>query len=139
MAGRKSRLADPNFAKAVAELYISGMSRKEMAEELNCIPETVGIWCQDPRVQAHAGRLALERVNRITRKIDSEMEARMQHINQWSLDEVLKVRKEYIERAIKVGVDLSDAAKGDTVNEISEAMDQSPEFAEQLRELLSGK
>lgn len=128
---KESKLANPDFAKAVAEAYISGMSRKEMAEELGAHVDTITIWCQDPRVQAHAGKMALERVNRITRRIDGEVENRLQDVGEWELDELLKVRKEFLDRSLKI--DLTNAhSTADTTNEILEAMDESPEFAEKL-------
>lgn len=135
---KESKLANADFAKAVAEAYISGMSRQEMADTFECHKDTITIWCQDPRVQAHAGRLALERVNRITRRIDGEMEQRLSDVGDWELDELLKVRKEYLDRSLKI--DMSSAGSvADTTNEILEAMDESPEFAEKLLELAGKK
>lgn len=138
MAGRKSRLSDPNFAKAVAEAYVGGLSRDEMAEELSCHKDSIATWINDPRVQAHAGRMALERITRITRRIDSEMEGRLAHVGKWRLEDLLKVRKEYLERVMKIGVNL-DGATADTTNELAEAMDQSPELAEALRALVGAE
>lgn len=137
-AGRISKLADPEFARQVAEVYISGMSKPEMAEEFDVNTDTIRRWVADPRVQAHAGRSALERINRITRRIDASIEARLVHIDKWDIEQVLKVRKEYLERSMKVGVDLSGDAKGATVNELAEAMDQDPDLAEALRKLVGG-
>lgn len=136
MSGRKSRLADPDFAQAVAEAYVSGLSRDEMAEELNCHRDSIGTWIQDPRVQARAGRLTLERINRITRRVDSEMEGRLAHVKNWKLEDLLKVRKEYLERTMKIGVNMGADAAAKTTEDLSEAMDQNPELAEKLRELV---
>lgn len=137
MAGRRSRLVDSDYAKAIAEGYVAGTPMGELAEELGIPESTLRIYIKDPRVQAHARTIAIERVQRITRKIDGEIEARLAHISDWALDEILKVRKEYLDRPLKVGagedVDLSKAT-----NELSEAMDQSPELARQLMELVSG-
>lgn len=136
--GKVSKLDNVDFAKAVAEAYISGISRPEMADMFEVHKDTITIWTRDPRVQAHAGRLALERVNRITRRIDGEMEARLSHVDQWELDELLKVRKEYLDRSLKI--DLNGAGStAETTNEILEAMDESPEFAEKLLALAAGR
>lgn len=135
--GKVSRLDNPEFAKSVAEAYIKGMARPEMAELFEVHKDTITVWTQDPRVQAHAGRLALERVNRITRKIDGEMEARMAHVSDWEIDELLKVRKEYLDRALKI--DLGAGHTADTTNELLEAMDESPEFAKRLLELANSR
>lgn len=136
MAGRNSRLKNADFCKSIAEAYITGMSRAEMAEHFDAHKDTITVWCSDPRVQAHAGRLALERINRITRKIDGEMEARLAKVDGWDIEQLLKVRKEYLERAMKVGVDLGGASTGDVSNELSEAMDRDPNLAEALRKLV---
>lgn len=133
-----NNLNDPEFAKLVAELYIQGASRPEMADTFNVTPRTISTWTRDPRVQAHARTMAVERVQRITRKIDGEMEARLAGVEDWDTEVLLKVRKEYIERALKIGAgDNMDSASA--TNEIAEAMDESPDFAEQLLELLKGR
>lgn len=135
--GSKSKLNDPDFAKMVAELYVSGVHRDEMAEELGCHRDTISVWIKDPRVQAHAKLIAIERVTRITRRIDSAIEARLAHVDNMDTELLLKVRKEYLERALKVGAgDDLDTAK--ITNELSEAIDQNPSLAEKLSELLGG-
>lgn len=134
-AGRPGRLDDPEFAKQVADLFVSGMAREEMAQELDCAKDTIRVWVRDPRVQAHARRLSVERVQRISRKIDSEIEARLAGIDDWALDEILKVRKEYLDRPLKIS-DGEMMDTGKTTNELAEAMDQSPDFAEQLLALV---
>jgi hypothetical protein len=111
------------------------MSREDMAIELDCHRDSITNWVGDPRVQAHAGRMTLERINRITRKIDAEMEGRMAHVGNWRIDELLKVRKEYLERTMKLA---GGGNTAETTNELAEAMDQSPELAEQLRQLVGG-
>jgi DNA-directed RNA polymerase specialized sigma24 family protein len=134
-AGRPNRLADPEFAKAVAELYAAGLSHSDMAEELNCAKETVPRWIRDPRVQAHSNRLIQERVGRITRRIDSAIEGRLAYIDKFDLDDLLKVRKEFI-RSLPQGV-AADTVGATT--ELAEAMDQNPELAKALQALAKGE
>lgn len=137
MAGRKSQLNDPDFARQIAELYVRGVSREEMAEELGCHRDTISVWVKDPRVAAHARKIAVDRATRISRRIDSEMEGRLAYISTWEIDTILKVRKEYLDRPLKVaaGEDV-DTAKA--TNELAEALDQNPDLAKQLAELLEG-
>lgn len=130
---KQSRISEPDFAKAVAEAYSDGMSRAEMAAMFNVSKPTITTWTRDPRVQAHASKMALDRVNRITRKVDSEIDARLQHIDNWDIDTILKVRKEYLDRSLKI--DLGVGATAETTNEILEAMDSDPDFAEAILEL----
>jgi orotate phosphoribosyltransferase-like protein len=133
--GRPNRLNDPDFAKNLAELWIRGVTYKVMAEELDCHADSIRTWVKDPRVIAHARKLAQERTMRITRSIDGEMDRRLANISDWALDEILKVRKEYLDRPLKV-VDGVETDVAMTTNEISEAMDDDPDFAEQLLALV---
>jgi transposase len=122
----------------VAELYVVGTSRDEMAAELDCHTDTITAWVKDPRVQAHARRFAIERVNRISRRIDSAIEARLADLDAWTVKELMLTRREYLERPLKI-----NAGEGEdqaaTTNEIAEAMDQDPDFAAQLAELVNGQ
>lgn len=136
MSGRKSRLEDDTLSKNIAELYVRGVPMAEISDELNIPVDTLRIYIKDPRVQAHARQIAVERVQRISRKIDGEIEARMAHIENWSLDEILKVRKEYLDRPLKVGAG-EDLDLSKIENELSEAMDQKPDLAEALKQLVA--
>lgn len=135
---RTSKLADPAFAKAVAEAYVEGISRPEMAEMFAVHPDTITIWCRDPRVQSHAAKLAQDRVTRVTRKIDAEIEGRLAHASKMDTELLLKIRKEYLDRALKI--DLGAAANhAETVNDAISAMESSPELAEELQALLAAR
>lgn len=138
MAGRNSRLNDPEVALAVAELAVRGASRPEMAEALGCSKDTVRVWIKDPRVQAHARRLLSERVTRICRKIDGEIDARLAHIHGWDIDEILKVRKAYVDTPLQVGLE-DGGDLGKVSNEISERMDEDPDFATALLALVAAE
>ena len=134
-AGRPSRLNDPEFCKLVAEAYISGMGRTEMAAEFDVSNPTVSTWVKDPRVVAHASRLTAERIHRITRRIDTEIENRLQKVGDIDVDLLLKIRKEFVTTAMRETTHGKGASTAETTNELLEAMDQSPDFAEQLLEL----
>lgn len=138
MAGRPSKLKDPDFCKLIAETYVSGHNTEEMAETFECHKDTVRIWVKDPRVQAHIVKLTRERIARITRKIDSEMEGRLQYISSWKLEDILKVRKEYLDRTRTADTGDSSGSSADTIDELSEAMDNDPKLAEALRALVEG-
>lgn len=131
---RVSKLANPGFAKAVAEAYINGMSRSEMADMFDAHVDTITLWTQDPRVQAHAARMAQERVTRITRKIDTEIEGRLQDAHDMETELLLKVRKEFLDRALKI--DLGNPKENpDTINETIAALEENPELAAAFKEL----
>lgn len=137
MAGRRSKLQNPEIVKSFAEAWITGASREELAELFGVNKDTVTRWTQDPRVQANAARFAQERVNRITRKLDGEIEGRLENVKSWDTELILKVRKEYLDRALKVELGNS-VNTAEATNELLNAMDEDPEFAMKLREMLGG-
>src|SRR4051812_4726806 len=100
--GRISKLANPEFSKAVAEAYINGCSREEMGEMFGVHKDTITDWTRDPRVQGHAARFAQERVNRITRRIDSEIEGRLLDAEEMETEVLLKIRKEFLSNSLKI-------------------------------------
>lgn len=137
MAGRRSKLQNPEIVKTFAEAWITGASRKELSKLFGISVDTVTNWTQDPRVQANAARFAQERVNRITRKLDGEIEGRLDNVKDWDTELILKVRKEYLDRALKVDIG-GNINTAEATNELLNAMDEDPEFAMKLREMLGG-
>lgn len=138
MAGRPSKLNDPEIAQQVAELAVRGVSRQEIADTFEVAKDTIRVWVKDPRVQAHARRLTSERVVRICRRIDGEIEARLEHIHGWDIDEILKVRKAYVDAPLQAGLE-DGGDLGKVSNEISERMDNDPDFAEELLKLVEAE
>lgn len=138
---RISRLANPEFAKAVGEAYADGCSRSEMAEMFGAHVDTITDWCQDPRVQKHAARFAQERVNQITRITDRELLNRLKDADdeeKMPTELLLKVRKEFLDRSLKI--DLGKATdQPDTINEVVQNLEENPELARQLQEWAAGK
>lgn len=131
---QKGKLSNPEYAKAVAEAYINGVSRKEMAEIFGVHKDTITIWVRDPRVLAHGGRFAQERVSRISRLIDKEVEERLEDIDEIGIEQLLKIRKEYIERVVKFETTGADTTS--TVNDTIKAFEENPEFAAELMKML---
>ncbi len=104
--GRPTRIDDPEFAEQVAEAYICGASRLEMADVFGVCKDTVTNWIHDPRVKAYTSKLAEERVARLTRKVDSEIEARLTSDKIKTIDDdtLLRFRKELLEKAVRINV-----------------------------------
>lgn len=130
---RTSKLANPEFAKAVAEAYIDGMSRTEMAEIFGAHKDTITDWTRDPRVQAHAARMAQERVLRITRRIDAEIENRLDNIGDMDEELLIKLRKEFLDRSLKVDLNNAKDDAG-TMADAIDALENNPELAAQLKD-----
>lgn len=137
---RTSRLADPDFARRVAEAYVLGMSRAEMAVEFDAHPDTITSWKRDIRVKTIAKSLHEERIIEMTRKVDSEMQARLNSTRIKEMDDetLIKFRKELV--GDKKTIELSGAvdtssARGD----LWKQLDKDPELAVKLAALLSGE
>ncbi len=135
-AGRISRLSDAAFAKQVAQAYADGTGRQEMADMFGCHEDTITSWVRDPRVQAHAQRFMQERVNRISRRLDTQIERRLEEIDdedKFPMELILKMRKELLDRALKPEFGQSKNEAQLTSDAISQA-EEDPEFARQLQE-----
>lgn len=135
---RISRLANPEFAKAVGEAYADGCSRTEMSEMFGAHVDTITDWTRDPRVQSHAARFAQERVNQITRISDREILNRLGRVEDMDTELVLKIRKEFLERALKIDLG-KDGQQAETINEVVQNLEDDPELARQLQEWAAGK
>lgn len=133
---RTSRLADVEFAKRVATLYLEGLTREEIRDSLpyedGTFPhiDTISLWVHDPRVQVHIDAGARARTARITRRIDREIEARITGagIGQIDLETLLRIRKE-LKGKVPEGSD--QGAEGAT-SDIWDALDANPDLLDQV-------
>lgn len=130
--GKVSRLTDPEFAEQVAELYVGGMNRADMAAEFNVHKDTITVWIHDKRVTKIAARLMQDRVSRITRRIDSELEQRLstEKIEKLGTVDLLKIRKT-MEPSLPPDVRRSGAGRdlGTAIEDILNVLDANPELA----------
>lgn len=137
---RKSKLADPEFAKRVADLYIQGLTREEIALELEELygklphVDTISEWTGDPRVQVHIKAGSQARVARITRRIDREIEGRItgESIKKIDLETLLRIRKE-LKGKVQESTE-SEVANAD----IWDVLDSNPELVEQIASAAKG-
>lgn len=129
---RPSRLENPDFCKQVAELMITGMTRQEIADELDVGHlETITRWRRDPRVKVIALKLIEDRTIQISRRVDSRVEAMLRDEN-LTLKELLAVRKEYLGGQARAQSEKADA---ETVNEATEMMGDPDELEKFLQEM----
>lgn len=131
--GRKSRLEEAEYCELLAEHYVSGQMLQDMADDLEVSVRSIRTWVRDPRVQVFIAKLTRDRTNRITRKVDTEIENRLKEVKGMKTEDLLKIRKEFMSRHAE---DSKSADTGQTVNELSEAMDSNPDLAEALRKLV---
>lgn len=137
MAGRPNPLADAEFAKAVAEAFVSGQSRQEMCDLFGVKDrDTITRWRRDPRVKVHAFKLIEDRVLQVTRRVDAVIAERLENATELSIDELIKIRKEFLGGALRAQTEKADEA---TITEAMEAIESNPEFAEELQKLLKGQ
>ncbi len=142
MRGRPSRLDNPDFAKAVAEAYVSGMNFTDIGEMFGVTANTISIWCKNPVVVAHASRIAQERVLRIVRKTDAAIEKRLESVDdetKISTDLLLKIRRE-LDRSIHLdAASHAQNSEPDAMSSIVGKLEENPELARQLQEWVAGK
>jgi hypothetical protein len=133
--GRPNKMADPEAAYQVAEMLVNGSTREQVAEVMGVRKEAVTRWKRDPRVQVHIKRLIKDRVYEITRKTDSEIASRLQNPGELTVKELLAIRSEFLGGALR---DETNEVDEGTINEAAALLEDNPEAAEALRQLLSG-
>lgn len=132
---RPNPLADPDFAKQVAEAFAAGASRKDMCELFGVKDQdTITRWRRDPRVKAVALRIIEDRVLQVTRKVDGVIAGRLEYADKMTIRELLDIRKEFLGGALRAQTEKADEG---TVQEAQEFLEKHPEAMEQLDTLLT--
>lgn len=132
---RPHALADPEFAKSVAEAFADGCSRKQMAEMFGVKDlDTITRWRRDPRVKARALKVIEDRVLQVTRKVDASIAARLENADNMTVKELLEIRKEFLGGALRMQTEKADDA---TVGEAHDALEADPELLEKFDKLLA--
>lgn len=134
LSGRPNPLADPEFARAVAEAFASGQSRSQMCELFGVKDkDTITRWRRDPRVKAYALKIIEDRVLMVTRKVDGVIAERLQHTSDMTIAELLAIRKEFLGGALRAQTERADES---TIAEAQNWLEKNPEAADQLETLL---
>jgi hypothetical protein len=129
-------MADPEMALAVAELLVNGATRQDIADVYGLGSlHTVTRWKSDPRVQVHIKRLIHERTYEITRKTDTEILNRLSNPEELTVKEILAIRQEFLGGTMREETESIDEA---TINEAAALLEDNPEAADMLREMLKG-
>ena len=123
----------------LAELYVDGHTNKDIAatlfsefEEIESEPvkNTILNWRKDDVVENKVHALMRERVGRVVRKTDSAIAKKLENIDELTVDEVLKIRKEFVPERDAFTDEKQDAAKID--EDLFGLAEADPEFAERL-------
>jgi hypothetical protein len=132
-----SRIDDPGYAEAVAELLATGATYKEVAAALEdgTHHDTVRKWSRHPKVQAHLSRLREERVNRVTRKLDSVIEGRLsdpEALRSMDMKDLVALRRELLGPAAQRVVVSRGADEAEATMELMRVLSRNPELATAL-------
>lgn len=128
--GRPHTLADPEKCRQVAEMFVAGCTRPEIAEVMGITDlDTVTRWRRDPRVKAIAFKLIEDRVLEVTRKVDSVIAQRLQEAENLTMKELLEVRKEFLGGKLRERTENADEG---TMAEAMELLENDPNFVDRL-------
>lgn len=117
----------------VVECFANGMSRTDCAEMLGADVKTISNWRRQARVKEAVRKRLQDRVQRVTSKIDSEIEARLLAPDTLTIKELLEIRKEFAGGAFRDSINEVDEGH---INAASEALEDNPDLAEELAVLL---
>jgi hypothetical protein len=98
--------------------------------------DTITRWRRDIRVKGIALKLIEDRVLQVTRKVDAVIAQRLETANELTTKELLEIRKEFLGGALREQHQKADV---ETTNEAMTWLDENPEAADQLQEILDGK
>lgn len=132
----KKFFATDEEVELLAQAIATGLSSKEMAELFGCSRGKINEEKRNPIVKAAVLKLVEDRVIRVTRKVDSVIEQRLNMAEELDTETLLKIRKEYLGGVLRMQTQGSakDAA---TVNEAMNQIESDPNFARELEELLN--
>lgn len=124
----------------VAELWADGLSNKAIAEKVHSefseiedvpVKNTIINWRHDEQVANKIHAIMRERISRIVRSTDSALAARLEHADELTVDEIIKIRKE-IAPARDVLDDNERVDPGDAASDLFGAAIEDPELAKRI-------
>lgn len=134
---RPNPLADPTFAKAVAEMFAAGASRQDMCDAFGVKDkDTITRWRRDPRVKSYALKIIEDRILQVTRKVDGVIAERLEHAHEMTVQELILIRKEFLGGALRAQTEKAD---DETIREAQNFLESNPEAMAQLEAILAGK
>jgi hypothetical protein len=104
--GRPTLMDDPENVKLFAELYSAGATRAQIGEVFGVHEDTVTRWTKRPDVQALVSDMRQQRANRILRKVEGAIEARLENedsLRKMDLKDLLAIKREFTPQRVEVG------------------------------------
>lgn len=133
--GRPSPLSDPEYAKLVAQAFVDGQSRQQIADTFGVKDlDTITRWRRDPRIKGYAMKLIEDRVLEVTRKIDSKIANILHTKDDLTVQELISIRKEYLGGALRMQTERTDDA---TIGEAQDWLENNPDKFDELDALLN--
>ena len=129
----------------IAELWVEGLTNKAIPEtvhseyaEIEDVPviNTIINWRKDEVVENKIHALMRERIGRVVRKTDAAIAKKLEDVDDLTVDEVLKIRKEFVPERDALTDVKQDASQID--EDLFGLMEDDPEFAEKLMGDLDG-
>lgn len=123
----------------VAELWVEGYTNNKLAEQvfrefedIEAVPvkNTVINWRKDDVVENKIHALMRDRIGRIVRKIDQVISQKVENGDDLTVDEAIKIRKEFVPERNAFTDEKQDAAAID--EDLFGLMEDDHEFAERL-------
>lgn len=136
---RQHTLDDELVRTQFVDLYHAGASRATLANEFDTTERTISNWLRHPAVQAELAQKRAARVNRITRKVDAAIEAKLESAEKMDPELLLKIRKEYVPTQIEVGAPGSAEAAAAAAWDLLDAGGELPELVESTAEEVPGE
>lgn len=132
---RPSKLNNPEFVKLFAADYVEGMSTRQLMDKYEVHRDTIYAWSRDPRVRAQASKLAEDRIHRVTRRVDRELERRLEDSDELDIKELLAIRKEFLGNSFKFAEDKELSAE--QINDTLTSLENDEDFDAQVAEFLA--
>lgn len=130
---------EPGLRDVVADLYANGANNQEIANAINAIfPElnvhkdTILEYRRHPAVLAKIRRLIEERTTRITRQVDSKIEARLKDADKMDVKTLLEIRKTIAGDKHVIDDKRPEDGQRSAVEELFDAAQEDPEVAERI-------
>jgi hypothetical protein len=124
----------------IAEKWAEGLTNKAIAEavhtefaEIESVPvkSTIINWRHDEQVANKIHAIMRERISRIVRRTDAGLESRLENLDELTVDEIIKIRKE-IAPSRDVLDDAERVDPADAASDLFGAAIDDPELAKKI-------
>ncbi len=95
--------------------------------------DTITRWRRDARVKARVLKIIEDRILQVDRRVTSVIAGRLQNADKMSIPDLLAIRKEFVGGRLRAQ---SEKADDETIGEAMDWLEENPQKADQLDELL---